>query len=238
VAAPVRARRSHVERIGARVARRRELHELTGLLHDQGIVGVTPEPAHDDVLGFTFGFYLWQLANTLPLVDIPGNLHWDKPFEFDDGLGGLLVILFTGFVIFPLFQLARLILARGDVPFDASVLRVLIKHVGVDSISLVRDREDYERAIVNKTVTVDVMRAVWNPDAVVGRLRRLDARRRRPDGYLLVVDAIAESVRERVELAFSQAPFEADLAVWRGDQPVEELTAALDALRSQIAAGP
>src|SRR5439155_21521777 len=79
---------------------------LTGLLHDQGILGVTPEPAHDEQLGDTFAFYVWQLAHTVPLLDITGNLHWHKPFEFDDRLGGLLVILFTGFVIYPLIQLA------------------------------------------------------------------------------------------------------------------------------------
>src|SRR3954451_6344508 len=98
---------------------------LTALLHEQGMIGVTPEPARDDVLGEVFGFYLWQFANTLPVVDVPGNLGWEKPFEFDDALGGLLVILFTGFVISPLIQLARLILARGELPFDVLVVRAL-----------------------------------------------------------------------------------------------------------------
>jgi hypothetical protein len=209
---------------------------LTALLHDQGIVGVTPEPAHDQVLGVTFEFYAWQFANTVPLLDIPGNLHWDKPFEFDDQLGGLLVILFTGFVIFPLIQLARLILAGGDVRFDVTVLRALSKYLDRDRISVVRRPEGYGLAIVDKAVIIDVMSAVWNHDAVVQRLERLGARpaMRRLPGYLLVVDAIAGDARQRVEVALSQAPWEASLAVWRPDQPAEELIAALDALQKRI----
>ena len=148
---------------------------LTALLHDQGIVGVTPEPAHDEELAVTFEFYAWQLANTVPLVDIPGNLHWEKPFEFDDQLGGLLVILFTGFVIFPLIQLARLILAGGDVRFDVNVLRALSKHLDRDRIHVPSRRDGYLLAIVDKAVTIDVMSAVWNHDAVVQRLKGLGA---------------------------------------------------------------
>ena len=209
---------------------------LTALLHDQGILGVTPEPAHDELLGDTFAFYVWQLAHTVPLLDITGNLHWHKPFEFDDRLGGLLVILFTGFVIYPLIQLARLILARGDVPFHVNVQRALSNHVDRRRIFFPRQREGYLCAIVDQTVIIDVIPTIWNHDAVLQRLEGLgDSPAARPyPGYLVVVDAIAEAARERIELALSQGPFKASLVVWRPDRPAEELIAALDALQKRI----
>jgi hypothetical protein len=182
---------------------------LTALLLDEGLVGVTPEPTADLVLDTTFEFYMWQLASTLPLVDVPGNLDWGKPFEFDDRLGGLLVILFTGFVIFPLIQLARLILAGREVPFDVAAVRALSKHVGGRRIFVLRDREGHGRAIVP-------------PE-------------RRPRGYLLVVDAVAEAARERIARHLSQAPFAAALTVWRPDQRARDLTDAFDALEEQMA---
>ena len=209
---------------------------LTALLHEEGLVALTPDPSADEALDAAFEFYLWQLANTLPLLDIPGNLDWDRPFEFDDRLGGLLVILFTGFVIFPLIQFARLILGDVDVPFDVAVVRVLRKHVGSNRIFVLRDREGYGRAIVDEQVIVDVMVSVWNHDAAVQRLEWLGARapERRPHGYLLVVDAVAEAARVRYTLALSQAPFAAGLAVWRADQHAGDLTEAFDALHERI----
>jgi hypothetical protein len=211
---------------------------LTAVLHDHGVVGVTPEPAHDELLGDTFAFYLWQLANTVPLVDITGNLHWHKPFEFDDSLGGLLVILFTGFVIYPLIELARLILARGDAPFYVSVQRALSRHLGRRRVFFPPRREGYLCAIVDEKVIIDVVPTVCNHDAVLQRLGGLreSPYARRCPGYLVVVDAIAEAARERIELALSQGPFTASLAVWRPDQPEEKLIAALDALEKQIPA--
>ena len=212
---------------------------LTALLHEQGLVGVSRDLAPDRVLDETFGFYAWHLANTLPLVDIPGNLDWPKPFEFDGALGGLLVIVFTGFVIFPLIQLARLIVAGGDVPFEAQVVRALRNHVGGERIFIVRQREGYGRAIIDDWVAVDVMRGVWNHDAAVQRIERLAERDRdrRARGYLLVVDAIAERARERIDLALEQAPFDAALVVWRGDQRAADLTAAFDVLSRDVEAG-
>ena len=209
---------------------------LTGLLYEQGLVGISPAPPHGQLFDVTFDFYLWHIANTLPLVDITGNLGWHKPFEFDGGLGGLLVIAFTGFVIFPLIQLARLILAGGEAPFDTKVVRVLRKHVGDDRISISRDRAGYGRAVIDGWVVIDVIPDVRNHDAAVQRLARLADQPfvRRARGYLLVVDAVAEGARERIERALSDAPFEAALAVWRGDQRPADLTAAFDALQERI----
>ena len=104
---------------------------LTSLLVDQGLVEISHEARPEqDILDQSLDFYLWHLFNTVPLLDIPGNLNWTKPFEFDDALGGLLVILFTGFVIFPLVQAARLILAGSRPRYDVTVPRALEKHLG------------------------------------------------------------------------------------------------------------
>ena len=70
------------------------------------------------------------------------------------------------------------------------------------------------------------------------RLDRLSGREivRRPRGYLLVVDAIAEGARDRLELAPYGAPFPAMLAVWGSDQPQADLTAVFDALEERFRA--
>jgi hypothetical protein len=209
---------------------------LTALLHQQGLVGISSAPAQDRVVDASFTFYLWHIANTLPLVDIPGNLGWEKPFEFEGALAGLLVIGFTGFVILPLIQIVRLILAGGGAPFEAKVVRALRTHVRDDRITIERDPEGYGRAVIDDWVVIDVMPDVRNHDAAVQRLERLADQPfvRRARGYLLVVDAIAEGARERVERALSEAPFEAALAVWRGDQRPADLTDAFDRLDARV----
>jgi hypothetical protein len=198
---------------------------LTALLYQRGLVGISPAPAQDRVFDASFEFYLWHLANTLPLVDIPGNLGWQKPVELHGGLGGLLVIVFTGFVIFPLIQLARLIVAGGGAPFDVKVVRALAKHVGDDRITIVRKPQGYARALVDGRLLVDVMQDVRNHDAVVQRLQRLA---NQSFDYLLVVDAVAQGARERIEHALSEAPFAAAVVVWRADQRPADLTDAFD----------
>jgi hypothetical protein len=211
---------------------------LTVVLFEQGVVAITPAPAAADALDATFEYYLWQLANTVPLVDIPGNLEWVKPFEFDGALGGLLVIVFTGFVVFPLIQLARLILGGAEASYDVAVVRALQQHVGGERLATTHDHRGYERALIDKAVLVDVIRDVRNHDAAERRLERVAACSSdvRPRGYLLVVDAIAEGARERIERALAQAPFPARLAVWRDDQPARDLADAFDALQARLTA--
>ncbi len=70
-------------------------------------------------------------------------------------------------------------------------------------------------------VIVDVITQLWNHDPVLPRLERICAgpTRHRPAGYLLVVDAIADRARDRLEQALKDAPFPARLAVWRAISP-------------------
>jgi hypothetical protein len=210
---------------------------LTGLLSEEGLVEISHKARPDlDILDQSLDFYTWQLLNTVPLLDIPGNLRWKKPFEFDDSLGGLLVILFTGFVIFPLVQAARLILAGSEDRYDVSVTRVLEKHVGDELIRVDRERRGYMRALVDERLLVDVMTQVWNHDPAIRRIERISAipEARRPKEYLLVVDAIADRARDRIESKLRTAPFAAALAVWRADQPERDLIASFEALRARI----
>ena len=204
----------------------------TALLFEQGLIDITPAPARDEVLDEALVFYVWHIANTVPLVDIPGNLEWARPFEFDGPLGGLLVIVFTGFVIFSLIQLARLILAGGELPYEGAVVHKLGKLVGGGRMTEAGDHEGYGRAIVDDSVVIDVMRDVWNHDAAALRLERLAARsiERRPRGYLLVVDAIAEGARERLRARVSSGRRSRPRWSYGAVTSAEDLAGAFEAL--------
>ena len=93
---------------------------------------------------------------------------------------------------------------------------------------------------MDNLVLVDVMAQVWNHDPAIRRLERICATPEKPTpkGYLLVVDAIADRARERIETELMQAPFPARLAVWRADQPERDLIASFEALREQIPPEP
>jgi hypothetical protein len=112
--------------------------------------------------------------------------------------------------------------------------------VGAKRIVAPRDREGFGRAVVDGNVVIDVMHAVWNHDVAVQRLERLGARspERRPGGYMLVVDAVAEAAHKRIDQAASQAPFAAVLAVWRADQHPRDLAEAFDVLHGQLEPPP
>jgi hypothetical protein len=86
-------------------------------------------------------------------------------------------------------------------------------------------------------VLVDVMSEVWTEDAPVRRLRGLKDRPalKRPHGYLLVVDGIADRARDRLEKEFGEVPFAARLLVWRSDEPSAVIRRELDQLYAEVA---
>ena len=48
---------------------------LTALLYEHDLVDISVAPDDgQDIFDVSLEFYVWQLLNTLPLVDIPGNL--------------------------------------------------------------------------------------------------------------------------------------------------------------------
>jgi hypothetical protein len=236
---------------------------LTGVLYAEGAIDVGGSAiAAEDAVDRALDFYLWQIADSVPLLDVTSNLDWDAPFKFEDRLGGLLLVLFKGFVIVPLVQIARLILGGGLDPYEEAVLRALrtaskerrLASEGTPNLWLaVRRRVEkapvsrtkgdfgYDRAVVEEPnrVLVDVMRNVSTEDAVLSRLALVDQLHAQhgTTGYLLVVDAIGERARDRIEKRFAETTFPAQLAVWRGDQPTEDLGRTLDRLHAAIERG-
>jgi hypothetical protein len=50
-------------------------------------------------------YYIWQVANTVPVLDIPTTLGWKSPVMFTDHWSGVLLLTFKLFVLLPLIGL-------------------------------------------------------------------------------------------------------------------------------------
>lgn len=213
---------------------------LTALLHREGALAFSGEPIREEVLVDEMSeLYVWYLANTLPLLDIPGNLEWEKPIEFEDRIGGFLVVVFTGIVILPLIPALRLIAAGYRQPYEAAVLKALRAGLGRRNVHPTRGEHGNDRAVVEREgrILVDVMQDVWTEDAPLRRLELLPLfiATQTTDGYLLVADAVGERARDRIEKVFAEQEFPARLEVWRSDQPGVHLAQAVERLEEQIA---
>jgi hypothetical protein len=216
---------------------------LTALLHVEGALGFKGEPSPEEILiDETSELYVWQLANTLPLLDIPGNLEWEKPIEFEDRIGGFLVVVFTGIVILPLIPALRLIAAGYRQPYEDAVLKALRGGLGRRNVHPTRGERGNDRAVVDRKgrIVVDVMQGVWTEDAPLRRLNVVPffQATQAAEGYLLVADAVGERARDRIESAFAEQDYPARLAVWRSDQPAVHLVQVVEELEAQIATRP
>jgi hypothetical protein len=221
---------------------------LTSLLYLEGAIAISEPVDRELLIDKTSEVYVWHLFDTVPLLDIPQNLEWQVPFEFEDRIGGLLLILFTGIVILPLIQVVRLIATGSRNPYEDSVVRALGTNARKADVRRLAGRHGSERAVIEgeARILVDVMQDVSSEDYP---LRRLDfalgyqdwrpggGGARGVDGYLLVVDAVGERARDRIEEAFGRSAFPAVLAVWRSDQPRGHLGEAVDRLAAAIEAG-
>jgi hypothetical protein len=215
---------------------------LTALLHIEGALEFADGPVSDETLiDKTSELYVWQLADTVPLLDITGNLEWQKPLEFESRLGGLLVVIFTGIVILPLIPALRLIAAGHREPYEHAVLKALKTEFGRRNVHETRGQHGYDRAIVARKgrILVDVMRDVRNEDAPIRRLVMLPFFEATQDvrGYVLVADAVGEQARERVESTFARQDVPSRLVVWRADQPAAHLGQAVERLADTIDSG-
>jgi hypothetical protein len=213
---------------------------LTGILHQEGAIEVNGGPVEQELfVDAAAEFYVWHLVDTVPLLDVADNLDWEQPFTFGDRVGGLLLIAFKGFVIFPLIQVARLILAGRRRGYEDGVLAALREQLPRKTITETYGRFGYDVAIVGKQrrVLVDVMRELWNEDAAIDRLQGVErlqaASLLEIDAYLLVTDAVSAWARERIEAAFSKAALPAKLVVWRADQRPAALSGELKRLRAE-----
>ena len=208
---------------------------LTALLYLEAGLRIRGGPiAPNSVVDKASEVYVWHLVDTVPLLDVTSNLHWKPAFEFDDRVGGLLLVAFKAFVIFPLIQVARLIFAGRPDTYPIAVMTE-IRQMSKD----VQSSLDNRVVIVDEglhVVVVDVLSEVWTEDAPVRRLRGLeDSPHAKQFGYLLVVDGIADRARARVEKEFGEVPFPARLLVWRSDEPPAVIRRELDQLSAEVA---
>ena len=214
---------------------------LTSLLYLEGAIEISEPVSQDDVIFETAVVYVWHLFDTVPLLDIPQNLEWELPFEFEDSLGGLLLIVFTAIVILPLIRIARVIWTGQAEPYEEALRSALRRRLPDWKMTRLTGELGYERALVeaSERILVDVMHGVSTEDAP---LRRLEAVRARlagyfdASGYLLVVDAVAERARDRIDEAFEKSALSAELVVWRSDEPGAPLADAVERLAGRIAA--
>jgi hypothetical protein len=220
---------------------------LTSLLYLEDAIAISEPIDREVLIDKTAEVYIWHLFDTVPLLDIPQNLEWEVPFEFEDSIGGLLLILFTAIVILPLIQVVRLIATGYGRPYEDAVLRALRANARRAQIRRLPGRHGNERAVVegDARILVDVMQDVSTEDYPLRRVRfaavymdRRGSELRGVDGYLLVVDKVGERARDRIEEAFTSSAFPAALAVWRSDQPAVHLGEAVDGLTDAINAAP
>jgi hypothetical protein len=218
---------------------------LTGLLYLEGALAIRGEPIPEErIIGEASEFYIWRLVDTVPFLDIPANLHWEKPLEFEDRVGGLLLVLFTGIVVLPLIQAVRLIATGYQQPYERAVLNALRRSLPGWKVHRTRREWDYDLAVVAKEVRilVDVMQGVWTEDAALRRLTTLLREHKGArfvdlltvSGYVLVVDVVGERARDRIVEEFAESEFPVRLAVWRSDEPEIHLAQVVKLLGEEI----
>ena len=217
---------------------------LTTLLNEHGQLELQGRRVEPDsaMLGVAADFYIWHLLDSVPLLDIPQTIRWAKPYEYSDSLSGWLLLAFKAFVILPLIQAVRLVLAGLPKSYEQSVLNALLQVLPNARVVVETGRNGYAGAFLQydqMLVLFHVMRDVRNEDAPTRALQRVLARPKfRPDGYLLVVDAVADRARDRIEDALARAQLPALLAVWRSDQPIGDLAEAVKPLTMELERSP
>jgi hypothetical protein len=153
---------------------------LTGMLYREGwlelrfLDGARSGEAltREQILDRSLEFHLWQVADFVPLVDIPRELRWEKPYELENRLGGLLLLVFQGIVIIPLIQVARLIFSGQRRPYEEAVVKALRSVRPRLRIKRIRSAL-YDEAIIDSEprVLVDVMQQVSSEEAPLRRLQ-------------------------------------------------------------------
>jgi hypothetical protein len=210
---------------------------LTALLYVEGGLEIRGAPIPRDlIVDEASEVYVWHLVDTVPLLDIASNLQWEPAFEFEDRVGGLLLVAFKGFVILPLIQVARLIFAGRRETYPVAVSAAIRRASPKARIRELKHANTMAVDDSGSRVVVDVMSEVWTEDAPLRRIRRLAGLGPPYDfAYLLVVDGIAERARDRVEEELALAPLAARLVVWRSDESAAPLQEELERLRKEVA---
>jgi hypothetical protein len=77
---------------------------LTALLWQEGHIASTGDDPPS--LWAAEQYYLWHLADAVPLIELPQTVRWTEPQGFDDRWSGVLLLLFKIMVIIPLVSVA------------------------------------------------------------------------------------------------------------------------------------
>jgi hypothetical protein len=235
---------------------------LTAVLYSEGALDVRPALSAEAVMNRAVEFYAWHLADSVPLVDITGNLQWNPRPEFDDRMSGFLIIVFTGVVILPLIPAVRLAAAGRRDSYESAVVTTLRKKRAGWRTRSPRDRNGGRHVAVVEQgavrILVDVMRGVWTAEPALRRLEdvpralieegvrgalgqnlldrfaaNLLDQALDHGGYLLVVDAIGDRARDAVERGFGASEIPARLVIWRTDEP-DELARVVNELLGEL----
>jgi hypothetical protein len=226
---------------------------LTAVLYHEGAVTVRGGAVREDnVIDKASEFYVWHVVNSVPLLDIPKNLRWEQPFEFEDRVGGLVLMLFAGAVLLPLIPGIRVAAARPPRDdYEVAVLKVLRKNARGWRVRPPRDRHSQHVAAVESggtRILVDAVSELPTVEAALGRLHNAPTLllveaggpARNQDfsfavdeaveggAYLLVAGAVDNATRERVEPSFRESDIPCRLAVWPSGEPDEELAKVVE----------
>jgi hypothetical protein len=83
------------------------------LLYDQGVGALSGgRPEGPALAAAIYWYYLWHLAASVPLLEIPSTLNWELRYTFIDHVHGALLLTYKLVVIVPLLGLAAYVLAR------------------------------------------------------------------------------------------------------------------------------
>jgi hypothetical protein len=83
------------------------------LLYDQGVGALSGgHPEETALATAVYWYYLWHLASSVPLLEIPSTLNWELRYTFTDHVHGALLLMYKLVVIVPLLGLAAYVLAR------------------------------------------------------------------------------------------------------------------------------
>jgi broad specificity phosphatase PhoE len=80
---------------------------LSALLYQRGVASIAGSRVNDDtIMAKSLDFYMWQLLDTVPLLEIPETVRLTPPYTYRDHWTGVLLVIFKAFIILPLIRTA------------------------------------------------------------------------------------------------------------------------------------
>ena len=81
---------------------------VTAILHQRGVVTATPADAFDEPWFDASSYYLWSLAEAIPVLEIPQTIGWELGFRFTDRVTPVLLLFYKLALIGPLIAVGTL----------------------------------------------------------------------------------------------------------------------------------